>query len=123
MSPAPSDSAEHPQGELDPGLQRVQRALGGAYVCERELGGGGMSRVFLAYEPKLGRRVVIKTLPEDVGERISRERFRREVLLSANLQHPHIVGVLDAGDADGLPYFVMPFVEGESLRARIAREG
>jgi serine/threonine-protein kinase len=103
--------------------ERLQRALGDAYVIERELGGGGMSRVFLAHEMKLGRPVVIKTLPEEVAESISRERFSREVMVSANLQHPHIVGVLDAGDADGLPYFVMPFVEGESLRARLTRDG
>ena len=103
--------------------ERLQQALGNAYVLERELGGGGMSRVFLAHEVKLGRPVVIKTLPEEVAEGISRERFRREVLLSANLQHPHIVGVLDAGDVKGLPFFVMPYVEGETLRARLTREG
>jgi serine/threonine-protein kinase len=102
---------------------RVQAALGDAYRIERELGGGGMSRVFLAHEVSLGRDVVVKVLREDIAEGLSRERFRREVLLSANLQHPNIVGVIAAGDASGLPYFVMPFVEGESLRAKLTRDG
>lgn len=102
---------------------RLQGALGSAYRIERELGGGGMSRVFVAYDDALGRRVVVKVLREDVVEGISRERFRREVLMSANLQHPNIVGVIAAGETDGLPYFVMPFVEGESLRALLRRDG
>ena len=102
---------------------RLQGALGGAYRIERELGGGGMSRVFVAFDEALSRRVVVKVLREDVVEGISRERFRREVLTSANLQHPNIVGVIAAGDADGLPWFVMPFVEGESLRSLLHREG
>lgn len=107
---------------IDPVAERVQRALGGAYRIERELGGGGMSRVFLAHEAGLSRDVVVKVLREDIAEGLSRERFRREVLLSANLQHPNIVGVIAAGDAEGLPYFVMPYVEGESLRARLTSE-
>jgi serine/threonine-protein kinase len=117
-----NEPTESPAG-ADAFAERLQRALGRNYVLERELGGGGMSRVFRAHESKLGRPVVIKTLPEEVGESISRERFRREVMVAATLQHPHIVGVLDAGDAAGLPYFVMPFVEGESLRGRLTREG
>jgi serine/threonine-protein kinase len=102
--------------------ERVQRALGGTYRIDRELGGGGMSRVFLAHEAGLSRDVVVKVLREDIAEGLSRERFRREVLLSANLQHPNIVGVIASGDAEGLPYFVMPYVEGESLRARLTSE-
>ena len=102
---------------------RLQGALGGGYRIEHELGGGGMSRVFVACDEALGRRVVVKVLREDVVEGISRERFRREVLTSANLQHPNIVGVIAAGEAEGLPYFVMPFVEGESLRALLRRDG
>jgi eukaryotic-like serine/threonine-protein kinase len=102
---------------------RLQAALGDAYRIERELGGGGMSRVFLAHDVSLGRDVVVKVLREDIAEGLSRERFRREVLLSANLQHPNIVGVIAAGDASGLPYFVMPYVEGESLRAKLTRDG
>ncbi|MBC7895108.1 MAG: serine/threonine protein kinase, partial [Cytophagaceae bacterium] len=102
---------------------KLQAAIGAAYEIERELGGGGMSRVFLASDTSLSRRVVIKVLREDVLEGLSKERFRREVLVSANLQHPNIVGVIAAGAADGLPYFVMPYVEGESLRAMLRREG
>jgi serine/threonine protein kinase len=97
--------------------------LGDAYVLERELGGGGMSRVFLAHESALGRRVVIKVLLPELAAGVSVERFRREIQLAAQLQHPHIVPLLSAGEADGLPYFIMPFVVGESLRARVTREG
>ncbi len=116
---APSDTPS----STDTLSGRLQTALGDNYRVERELGGGGMSRVFVAFDTSLERQVVVKVLHEDVVEGISRERFRREILLSANLQHPNIVGVLAAGDAGGLPYFVMPFVEGESLRARLRREG
>jgi serine/threonine-protein kinase len=106
-----------------PLADQLSAALGGAYTIERELGGGGMSRVFVALDEALERRVAVKVLPEYLAASVSVDRFKREVLLSAGLQHPHIVGVLSAGDADGLPYFVMPFVEGESLGARIARAG
>lgn len=103
--------------------ERLQKALGEQYVLERELGGGGMSRVFVAHHAKLARPVVVKVLHEELAESLSHDRFRREVMLSAGLQHPHIVGVLDAGEAGSLPYFVMPYVEGESLRARLSRDG
>jgi serine/threonine-protein kinase len=106
-----------------PLVDQLSAALGGAYTIERELGGGGMSRVFVALDRSLERRVAVKVLPEYLAASVSVDRFKREVLLSAGLQHPHIVGVLSAGDAAGLPYFVMPFVEGESLGARIARSG
>ncbi|HPV77882.1 MAG TPA: protein kinase, partial [Gemmatimonadaceae bacterium] len=111
-----------PPPATDGVAERVQRALGHAYRIDREIGGGGMSRVFLAHEGSLARDVVVKVLREDIAEGLSRERFRREILTSANLQHPNIVGVIAAGDAEGLPYFVMPFVEGESLRARLTSE-
>ncbi len=101
----------------------LQRALGAAYHIERELGGGGMSRVFVADERALGRKVVVKILPPDLVAGLSVERFRREIQLAAQLQHPNIVPVLATGDADGLPWFTMPFVSGESLRARLTREG
>jgi serine/threonine protein kinase len=103
--------------------EQVQRALGDAYLLERELGGGGMSRVFLAHERALGRKVVVKVLLPELAAGVNVERFRREIQLAAQLQHPHIVPLLSAGEADGLPYFIMPFVTGESLRTRIAREG
>ena len=102
-------------------LSRVQAALAGGYTMERELGGGGMSRVFLAMDHGLGRRVVIKVLLPELAAALSVERFRREVLMAAGLQHPNIVPVLTAGDVDGLPYFIMPFVDGESLRERMVR--
>ncbi|MEO6056554.1 MAG: protein kinase, partial [Gemmatimonadales bacterium] len=102
---------------------QLQRALGQAYVLERELGGGGMSHVFLAHEQALGRQVVVKVLLPELAAGVNVERFRREIQLAAQLQHPHIVPLLSAGEADGLPYFIMPFVTGESLRARMEREG
>jgi serine/threonine-protein kinase len=102
---------------------QLQRALGDAYTIERELGGGGMSRVFVAMENSLGREVVVKILPSEMAGHVSADRFKREIAVAARLQHPHIVPLLTAGDADGLPYFTMPFVKGESLRARLARQG
>jgi serine/threonine protein kinase len=103
--------------------EQLQRTLGEAYLLERELGGGGMSRVFLAHERALGRKVVVKVLLPELAAGVNVERFRREIQLAAQLQHPHIVPLLSAGEADGLPYFIMPFVTGESLRTRVAREG
>jgi serine/threonine-protein kinase len=99
----------------------LQRTLGDAYAIERELAPGGMSRLFLARDVALRRRVAIKVLPRSLVAVVSVDRFKREIMLAAGLQHPHIVPVLSAGEIDGLPYYVMPFVEGESLRARIAR--
>jgi serine/threonine-protein kinase len=102
---------------------QLQATLGNAYILERELGGGGMSRVFIAEDTSLGRKVVVKVLPPDLAATVNVERFRREIQLAAKLQHPHIVPVLSAGISDGLPYYTMPFIEGESLRARLARSG
>jgi eukaryotic-like serine/threonine-protein kinase len=102
---------------------QLEHSLAAGYSLERELGGGGMSRVFVAVEKALGRRVVIKVLPPELAEGVNVERFKREIQLAAQLQHPHIVGVLSAGDANGLPYYTMPFVEGHSLRARLAAVG
>ncbi len=102
---------------------RLQEALGDAYQIERELGGGGMSRVFVARERALGRLVVIKVLPPEMAAAVNIERFRREIQLAASLQHPHIVPVHAASQVDDLFYYTMPLVEGESLRAKLAREG
>ena len=102
---------------------QLQSALGTVYVLDRDLGGGGMSRVFVATEVSLGRPVVVKVLPPELSGSVSIERFKREIQLAARLQHPHIVPLLTAGDAGGLPYFTMPYVEGESLRARLAARG
>src|SRR4051812_48613939 len=82
-----------------------------------------MSRVFVAEETALDRKVVIKVLPPETAAHVSLERFKREILLAAKLQHPHIVPLLTAGESNGLPYFTMPFVNGESLRVRLARHG
>ena len=101
----------------------LQQSLGTSYRLERELGGGGMSRVFRAQDVSLGREVVVKVLPPELAEGLSAERFTREVRLAARLQHPHIVPVLAAGDADGLPYYTMPFVRGQSLRERLSHGG
>ena len=100
---------------------QVQSSLGTAYSIERELGGGGMSRTYVAMEQALSRRVVVKVLSPELAAGVSVDRFRREIMLAAKLQHPHIVPVLSSGDADGLPWFTMPYVEGESLRARLSR--
>src|SRR5262245_39999107 len=101
----------------------LQETLGAAFTVERELGGGGMSRVFLVRDQSLDRRIVVKVLPPELAASVSVDRFKREIMVVAALQHPHVVGVLSAGETDGLPYFTMPFVEGESLRARIDRGG
>ena len=106
-----------------PPYDHLQFALGNAYRLERELGGGGMSRVFVATEVRLGRKVVMKFVSEELAGSVSIERFHREIRTVALLQHPHIVPVLAAGDAQGTPYYTMPFVEGESLRARLDRDG
>ena len=103
--------------------ERLQESLGRTYEIERELGGGGMSRVFVANETSLGRKVVVKVLPPGVTGDVNVERFRREIQVSAKLQHPHIVPVLSTGEVDGVPYYTMPFVDGESLRARLIRLG
>ncbi len=95
-------------------------ALGEQYAIERELGGGGMSRVFVALEKSLGRRVVIKTMPDGGWSSGAVERFRREISLAAQLQHANIVPVLSAGEVDGAPFYIMPFVDGASLRQRLA---
>ena len=100
----------------------LQAALGDAFVVGRELGGGGMSRVFLVEDKRLGRLIVAKMLAPELAGAISAERFEREIRVAASLQQANIVPLLDAGDANGLPWFTMPYVEGQSLRARIASQ-
>ena len=104
-------------------LDQLQSHLSGSYRLERELGGGGMSRVFLATDTSLERPVVIKVLTPIATGEVSAARFRREILVSSKLQHPLIVPLLTAGEAGDLLYYTMPYVEGESLRERVAREG
>ncbi|MCL4215213.1 MAG: protein kinase [Gemmatimonadales bacterium] len=108
---------------MDPLLERLTDAMKGAYVIERELGGGGMSRVFVAREVALDRRVVVKILPADLVAGVNVERFRREIQLAARLQQANILPVLTTGEVDGVPYFTMPYVEGESLRDRLRKVG
>src|SRR5438270_13037924 len=103
-------------------LDSLREGLAPRYDVEREVGAGGMARVFLAVEQHPHRRVAIKVLDPEVSTRLLRERFIREVDLSSNLSHPHIVPIFSAGEVDGLFYYVMPYVEGESLRHRLLRE-
>jgi len=102
-------------------LDQLTASLGSQYRLERELGGGGMSRVFLAEEVALARKVVIKVLPPEMAAGVNQERFRREIQLAARLQHPHIVPLLAAGSAGDVLWYAMPFIEGESLRVKLAR--
>jgi serine/threonine protein kinase len=101
---------------------QVQATLGAAYAIERELGGAGMSRVFVVRGSSSGQRLVLKILPPELASGVSLDRFQREIRVAAGLRHPHIVPLLGTGDAEGLPYYTMPFVEGESLRDRLRRE-
>ena len=102
---------------------RLQRLLGDGVAIERELGGGGMARVFLAIEHALDRRIVVKALDLEVSVAAGAERFRREIKVVAQLQHPHIVPLFAAGGDDSLLWYTMPYVSGESLRIRITRDG
>jgi eukaryotic-like serine/threonine-protein kinase len=104
-------------------VSRLQAALADRYRIERELGQGGMATVYLAEDLKHHRRVAVKVLRPELAATLGPERFAREIEVAARLQHPHILGVLDSGDADGFFYYVMPFVEGETLRDRLARGG
>ena len=103
-------------------LARLTAALAGRYRIEHELGAGGMATVYLAHDLKHERDVAIKVLHPDLGAALGGERFLSEIRTTARLQHPHILPLLDSGDADGLLYYVMPLVTGETLRARLDRE-
>jgi TolB-like protein/Flp pilus assembly protein TadD len=100
----------------------VAEALRDRYVLERELGRGGMATVFLAHDLKHDRSVALKVLHPELAATLGTDRFRREIHLAARLQHPHILTVLDSGEAGGQLWFTMPFIEGESLRTRLIRE-
>src|SRR5512134_1223753 len=104
-------------------LERLKKALQGRYAIERELGRGGMATVFLAEDLRHGRRVAVKVLDPEVGGAIGPERFLREIETVARLTHPHILPLHDSGEADSLLFYVMPYVEEESLRHRLEREG
>ncbi|HXW96758.1 MAG TPA: serine/threonine-protein kinase, partial [Gemmatimonadales bacterium] len=107
---------------MTPLLQRLQSALGDRYAVDREVGRGGMATVFLAQDLKHDRRVALKVLHPELAATLGSERFLREIQIAARLQHPHILPLYDSGQADTLLYYVMPFVEGESLRDRLNRD-
>ncbi len=103
-------------------MQRLSDALSDRYRIERELGQGGMATVYLAEDVRHRRRVAIKVLHPELSAVLGPDRFLKEIELTANLQHPHILPLFDSGAVDGLLYYVMPFVEGETLRSRLTRE-
>ena len=103
-------------------LEQLRAALGDRYEVDRLVGEGGMATVYLATDLRHGRKVAIKTLRAELAASIGADRFLREIRLAANLQHPNVLGLYDSGEADGILYYVMPFIEGESLRARLNRE-
>src|SRR6187551_533777 len=104
-------------------FDRLNAALAGRYRIERELGRGGMATVYLAEDLKHHRPVAIKVLHPELAAALGHERFLREVEIAARLQHPHILTLIDSGEAGGFLYYVMPFVDGVSLRTRLVREG
>ncbi len=108
---------------MDPQLQRLQTALAGKYEIDREAGAGGMATVYLARDLKHDRRVAIKVLRPELAAALGPDRFPREISIIAKLQHPHILPLHDSGEADGFLFYVMPFIDGESLRTKIDREG
>ena len=103
-------------------LPRLREALRDVYAIERELGRGGMATVFLARDIKHGREVAVKVLHPDLAAAVGSERFRREIQIATKLTHPNILPLYDSGHVEGLLYYVMPFISGESLRARMSRE-
>ncbi len=104
-------------------IERLKSALADRYEVERELGSGGMATVYLAKDLKHERQVALKVLRPDLAAVLGVERFLREVRIEANLSHPHILPLYDSGEADGFLYYVMPYVDGESLRDKLSREG
>src|SRR5512140_2697897 len=97
-------------------LGRLSAVLSDRYRIERELGAGGMATVYLAHDVRHNRKVALKVLRPELAAILGGERFLKEIQLTANLQHPHILALHDSGEAEGLVFYVMPFVEGESLR-------
>src|SRR5438105_7254526 len=103
-------------------LETLQLALADRYTIEKEIGVGGMANVYLARDVRHHRRVALKVLKPELGAVLGPERFLSEIRVTANLQHPNLLPLFDSGEAGGLLYYVMPFVDGESLRARLDRE-
>ena len=103
-------------------IGRLQTALEARYRLEREIGAGGMATVYLAQDLRHGRAVALKVLRPELAAVIGAERFLAEITLTANLQHPHILPLFDSGEADSYLFYVMPFIQGETLRDRLTRE-
>ena len=103
-------------------LDRITSAFATRYPIERELGRGGMATVYLARDPTHGRLVAVKVFRPELAASGGRERFLREVQVAARLTHPHILPLHDSGEVEGLPYYIMPYIDGESLRDRLQRE-
>ena len=107
---------------MDDALDSLRAALAGRYDIERQLGSGGMAVVYLAHDPRQDRAVAIKVMRPDVALALGSERFLREIKFAGNLQHPNILPIYDSGEAGGTLFFVMPYIEGETLRDRLDRE-
>src|ERR1043166_8583715 len=103
-------------------MERLSATLASRYRLERELGQGGMARVFLAHDLKYEREVAVKVLRPDLAAEVGAARFLREIQIAARLHHPHILPLYDSDQAGGLVYYVMPYIEGETLRTRLLRE-
>jgi len=103
-------------------FDRLKSALADRYAIEREIGSGGMATVYLAHDVKHNRKVAVKVLRPELAAVVGAERFLREIQIAAKLNHPHILTLIDSGEADGFLYYVMPYVQGESLRDKLQRE-
>src|SRR5829696_6313175 len=112
-----------PRKRMAPMHKGLEDSLAGSYDIDRELGRGGMATVFLARDVRHNRRVALKVLHPDLSSSIGPDRFLREIQLAARLNHPHIVPLFDSGEAGGFLYYVMPVMEGETLRDRLLRDG
>ncbi|MBE3066114.1 MAG: serine/threonine protein kinase, partial [Chloroflexi bacterium] len=106
---------------MSPAIDKVRSALAASYAVDRELGKGGMATVYLAQDVKHDRVVALKVLHTELSSSLGPDRFLREIKLAARLNHPHILPLFDSGASDGILYYVMPYVEGESLRERLDR--
>ncbi len=104
-------------------LDRLKAVLADRYKLERQLGIGGMATVYLAEDLKHKRKVAVKVLRPELAAVLGAERFLQEITTTANLQHPHILPLFDSGEADGFLYYVMPFIDGETVRDKLDREG
>src|SRR5512141_466772 len=104
-------------------IDRLSVTLADRYTIDREIGAGGMATVYLAHDLRHDRAVAVKVLRSELAAAIGAERFLAEIHTTARLQHPHILPLFDSGEADGFLYYVMPYVEGETLQQRLARTG